>query len=278
MTAAVSAPTTVIESHESHESPSVTDDEFVKLPQRTMNLTVSNLDRTIGRLVSPNGECVVQTSIRPIEITNLDTIASISVDFSNSVCILSYSGALVRLYFYEDRWCLSTHNKVNAYQSYYNNDKSFGDIFLTSIQVPFEEFTSTLDESLIYTYIVRDSCNVHEDRVLFAGAYPLNRDVNEMTPPIFGIYAGPVNSVPRLCPSTHDELVSLIRVLNKHKVQGILVFFQDTVYKIFAPGYRVEKRRRSSYRYTTALPRTRATSYPSANVNRQYSGFYTHIV
>lgn len=205
----------------------------------TSILVVSNNDTTIGRLVdSETNDVVVNTSVRPVEIANLDAIKTLDIDFSSTVSILSYAGALVRVYYHADAWCISTHNKIDAFTSFWHHAQSFGEMFVTTVGCSVGEFAERagLNQDMIYTYIIRETVNPHEDRVMFAGAYPKGSDPTP-PPPVFDVESGVVAIVPRMYPRTTTELTAMVRVLNKHKIQGMLVFTPNTTYKIYAPGY-----------------------------------------
>jgi hypothetical protein len=205
-------------------------------------LKLSNAENTIGRLVDDLGNVVVNTSVIPKEVSNLDYIQELDVPFpldpTSGCCILSYTGALVRLYFYDGVWNLSTHNKIDAFQSYWNNDKSFGEIFVEHMG-DIDAFAERLDRKLVYTYIVREQINPHEQKVLFAGAYPLGSEQAQC--PRFDVDAATPYHVPRLFPTSIDELTAFVRVLNKHKIQGVLLFHHNEVHRIYAPGYRADR-------------------------------------
>lgn len=45
----------------------------------------------------------------------------------------SFEGALIRVFYFEGKWFLSTHRKLDAFRSKWSSSKSFGEIFVDSI-------------------------------------------------------------------------------------------------------------------------------------------------
>ena len=48
--------------------------------------------------------------------------------FSNS-----YEGAIIRVFYFKDKWFYSTHRKLDAFKSRWSSKETFGDTFLKSI-------------------------------------------------------------------------------------------------------------------------------------------------
>jgi hypothetical protein len=85
----------------------------------------------------------------------------------------SYEGALLRLFYFKNRWFLSTHKKLNAFKSKWGSTRSFGELFTLSLEKhlknnpDFENhlgegsdilsrFTEKLDKNKQYMFLVRN--------------------------------------------------------------------------------------------------------------------------
>jgi len=71
-------------------------------------------------------------------------------------------GTLLRVFFHK-KWYLSTHRKLDAFQSRWGSNESFGDIFLKCIGQTFENLTSLLNQFNVYFFLVR---NTKETRIV----------------------------------------------------------------------------------------------------------------
>lgn len=75
-------------------------------------------------------------------------------------------GTLVRLFYFENKWYLSTHKKLSAFQSRWSCRLSFGEIFIEYLREIYphseniySDFLKTLDTDKIYYFILRS--NIH---------------------------------------------------------------------------------------------------------------------
>jgi len=89
----------------------------------------------------------------------------------------SEEGALIRLFKFNNRWHISTHKKLDAFKSRWGCMESFGDMFIDALVYEtehgslkdiikvedtediFDAFTATLNPSLNYTFLVRNTIN-----------------------------------------------------------------------------------------------------------------------
>ena len=80
---------------------------------------------------------------------------------------LSKEGTTLRLYYYNNKWHLSTHRKLDAFKSYWGSNKSFGELFEktinTQLELTLEEFYNSLDKDYIYAFLLT---NNSENRVV----------------------------------------------------------------------------------------------------------------
>jgi hypothetical protein len=80
-------------------------------------------------------------------------------------------GTMVRLYFYKDKWYLSTHKKLCAFHSHWSCNQSFGEIFIDSLYSIygtehiniFDWFTGQLNKDEIYYFFLRSN---YQNRII----------------------------------------------------------------------------------------------------------------
>lgn len=96
----------------------------------------------------------------------------------NTKYYVAEEGFILRLFFFKNKWYLSTHKKLNAFDSYWSSSNSCGNIFIRSIESLnrkskkleyedimdlYDRFCNTLDKNFIYTFLVR---NTPESRIV----------------------------------------------------------------------------------------------------------------
>jgi len=99
----------------------------------------------------------------------------------NVVIFEAHEGALIRVFYYMDRWYISTHRKLDAFKSKWSSKKSFGTLFREALtqevsdneelrnNLPdietgtIERFQETLDKDKQYMFLVR---NNEENRIV----------------------------------------------------------------------------------------------------------------
>jgi hypothetical protein len=74
--------------------------------------------------------------------------------FSSYKFYKAYEGTIIRLLNYRDQWMITTHRKLDAFNSSWGNVKSFGDKFLSYLGQDFDTFTSTLNKDNQYLFII----------------------------------------------------------------------------------------------------------------------------
>lgn len=82
----------------------------------------------------------------------------------------SMEGCLLRVFWYKDRWYISTNKKLNAFKSRWASRKSFGDIFRDGLvqtnggdENVLEILLDQMDKNLVHLFLVRYN---HENRVV----------------------------------------------------------------------------------------------------------------
>jgi hypothetical protein len=93
----------------------------------------------------------------------------------------SYEGALIRMFYHNDKWYLTTHRKLNAFKSTWGGTESYGTSFKNAIRAEinnnqalkdacgntdgnfYDDFQTILDKSKQYTFLV---CNTETNRIV----------------------------------------------------------------------------------------------------------------
>lgn len=92
----------------------------------------------------------------------------------NWITFEAQEGCLLRLFKHNEKWYLSTHKKLNAFNSYWSSKTSFGELFTIalysligenelSLEECFDNFCKTLDEKYTWCFLLR---NTWENRVV----------------------------------------------------------------------------------------------------------------
>lgn len=161
-----------------------------------------------------------------IDETESELMSSVVEPFlsQENVRILeAYEGTLLRVYFYDNRWYISTCRKLDAFKSKWGSNKSFGEIFEDIVETPFEQFCkNVLDENKVYCYVIRTYnknrivCNGYEKPELFlVGTYD-NGDFDN-----FNFEKCNVPSVQDI--TTMDGLRARMEKIDPSKLQGVIL-------------------------------------------------------
>lgn len=117
--------------------------------------------------ITDNNNNIICPSLGYIYEYNIESIEEGKVKVINPEdWKLSYSveGTMLRLYFYNHEWYLSTHKKISAFQSRWSCKFSFGELFIHTLEEIFPEkenvyewFLSHLSKDNIYYFLLRSN-------------------------------------------------------------------------------------------------------------------------
>jgi hypothetical protein len=196
------------------------------------------------------------------EYNDFDDIEEIkkNVDFDQHTFYDSYEGALIRMFYFADKWFISTNRKLDAFRSKWASKESFGSFFKKALQYEFE-YNERLIEHVEYDPST-DSENVIEifqDKVLDKTKQYmfllLNNSENRIVcesptnPTLYhvGTFIDHklingddvfISHPRRLEFNNIDELLSYVTNLNYNKLQGIIAFNnENTQFKILNKDY-----------------------------------------
>lgn len=183
----------------------------------------------------------------------------------------SYEGTLLRLFYYHNKWRLSTNNKLNAYKSYWgrsykSKNESFGVIFNRCLleqettnnsyasrldfkkhQHPFDRLTSLLDKEKQYAFLVCSNAQTHmvctpkPNQMFYVGTFKDNK-----------LVSNDVLNLPEpetLTFNTEQEMVKYVDNTDYKQHQGVICYNEDgTQWKCMNRTYTTfEKLRGNTY-------------------------------
>jgi len=204
-----------------------------------------------------NGEKLVMKAFPYTLEYNCDETEMINtslVDFKNWNFYQSHEGALVRMFYFNNKWFLSTHKKLNAFKSKWSSGESFGTMFKNGLisqlndnekfksGLPdgvniLERFQSTLDVNKQYMFLIRNNndnrivCEApYKDTVYHVGTFVDGKlDLSDV-----GI------NIPyptKICFSNIEEMTEYVRNISYKNIQGIIGFNKESVIKILNHAY-----------------------------------------
>ena len=138
------------------------------------NIPENNEDSEYRGIIKHGDKTIVKTFPFTPEISidnNIDIISSNTLfnEIINSSfkTFTSYEGSLLRLFYYNDKWYLCTHKKLDASTSKWGSKLTYRDLFntcLNSINInTLEEYTEKLNKSLTYVFLIR---TFNENRIV----------------------------------------------------------------------------------------------------------------
>jgi hypothetical protein len=193
--------------------------------------------------------------------------------FNQSKIYKMYEGTVVRMFFWKHKWYLSTHKKLNAFDSKWGHSecKTFGEMFVNSLSDPlvnvattsddvldiFNNFCFQLDTSKTYVFLI-----VHDDLTSMIckrseetpSCFHIGEFDNRTHLLVEGNTSG-LPSLPQLSLNTVFDLIEYVRNLNHLEHPGVIIYFPNqTQMKIYNHKYRKAQELRGNqpdllYRY-----------------------------
>ena len=148
----------------------------------------------------------------------------------------SIEGCLIRLFYYNEKWYMSTHRKLDAFKCNWVDKTTYGSIFIACMNEKYEnfdldDFYSTLDISLIYTFLLSNNksnrivCDaVDKPTIYFTGVFKKNSSIPNMKYDL--VYRDiPISKPTRIIFDNYEQLCDYIENdINYKKLQGIIVY------------------------------------------------------
>lgn len=172
-----------------------------------------------------------------------DRISDVFTDLKEWTFYEAHEGALIRMFYFNEKWYVSTHRKLNAFRSKWACRESFGTSFKTALiseeknnekfasTLPagdniLERFQTTLDTSKQYMFLVRNNennrivCDSTEHPTLFHvgtfvdGKLTMEDDIN-------------IPYSVKLKFQTVEEMLESVSKMSYRNIQGIIGFTSD---------------------------------------------------
>jgi hypothetical protein len=157
----------------------------------------------------------------------------------------SIEGTLLRMFCHQKKWYLSTNKKLDAFQSFWSSETSFGEKFYNTIlsqNIDIGAFEASLNPSLIHIFLLsttqdnRIVCRPQPDVPRIVWVCSLDKDGRSQPNPLLEtMFPKPaklsISTVPRLIEETQE--------LDPYRYQGLILFHQreNRQIKILNPVY-----------------------------------------
>jgi hypothetical protein len=198
------------------------------------------------------------------EYTEKDNKEQIDALLNNNICSMydSFEGSLLRMFYYKNRWYLSTNRKLDASRSKWSSKTSFGEFFNkallyefhasqtfrnalgcteTTENVDFEyvmdKFLNILDQEKQYMFLL---LNNHENRIVCQYDHPKFLHVGTFIGELLSLnYENIGLDYPKHHSFTNiEEMYEYVRRVDYRLLQGIIVFAPNNKqYKIWNQTY-----------------------------------------
>lgn len=207
-------------------------------------------------VVFHDDELVMKAFPYTSEYSTMDTknLETISENFKDYVFFDSHEGALIRMFYFNNRWFVSTHRKLNAFQSKWASREYFGTLFKKAVAAEIENNTSfkkslpdgdnvlarlqsVLDTEKQYMFLVR---NNKDNRIVC-------REPDRPTVYHVGTFVdGKLNlddEIPHFPkPAKHsflniDEVVHYVNNVDIRNLQGVICISDRYSFKVLHPDY-----------------------------------------
>lgn len=206
------------------------DDGFLQIYSYSYcgNNSQSDLKQCRG-LIFNNDELVVGSLGFTDEYTVSDKDLVSSLPFSDYTFFSSEEGTLIRIFYCNKKWYVSTHRKLDAFKSRWGSSTSFGDIFTEYIHDygydSVDDLTSKLDVNHVYFFLIRNNNETKivsdpstENRVYFAGCLLNGQEFS------FSVSNLSIPSQNKLSFSSWDDVYKYVESSDPKKSQGVIGF------------------------------------------------------
>lgn len=206
----------------------------------------STQDDQVQGIISIENKFIVPGTPVPREIMVYDDEMD-TINLDNYVVIPALEGTIIRVFFYNDRWFVSTNKKLDASKSHWGSDKSFGHIFLENVFNSDSTIFSILDQNKIYLFFLKTDINTKivcnqtdENIVSLFGVYDkIDSEIPSVQMP--EILHDPANILQFKTIYDARVYVNLSEEKNITK-QGLILFSKDSenphIIKILDPKYK----------------------------------------
>ena len=208
-----------------------------------------------------SGDNIVSSSfgyIDELDVTkNKEEIIKRMHSFNQCKIYKMYEGTVVRMFYWRHRWYLSTHKKLNAFDSRWGKSgcKTFGEMFVDALcddrvnfkpQNPdiwdiYNNFCYSLDTNKTYVFLILHDGNTRMVCDNDNSVLPLYHigEFDNVTHLLVEGNTSNIPSLPRLYFNSPEEIVEYVKNMCPFKNQGLIVYFPNqTQLKIFNSEYK----------------------------------------
>ena len=216
----------------------------------------------ISRGIVFSGDILVMKSFPfTYDYTEKENHEEIHALLHNNICSIydSFEGALLRMFFFNNKWYLSTNRKLDAYKSRWASRTTFGELFHQALQYEFitneifrknlggeagggdddimNRFLNILNTRKQYMFLL---LNNHENRIVCRYDHPKFLHVGTF---MDGNLSLQHENIGLDYPKQHlfesiDEMYRYVNTLDWNLLQGLIIFGQNNKqYKILNPTY-----------------------------------------
>jgi hypothetical protein len=179
------------------------------------------------------------------------------IDLSKYKIFKSFEGCLLRLYFFEDKWYLSTNRKINAFNSRWSSSISFGKEFLNAlyneylfnedfklkfdsktinIENIFSSFTELLDKNHQYVFLLLN--NTQNRIVCKTPSRPTIYHVGTFIDYVLNFdYTINIPFPEQVEIDSLESLKDYVNKVNIFEIQGLILINSDSVIKVYNDKY-----------------------------------------
>jgi hypothetical protein len=203
--------------------------------------TCDDMHKKSRGIVFNNDNFLVSSNGWTPEFTNdnLEEMRTCFTSDTNPVIFNSEEGCLLRVFYFEDKWYLITHKKLNAFNSRWVSENSWGDMFvdgLKTLNKTLDSFYESLDKDRVYWFIVRYNkdnrmvCQAPEVPTIYHVGTVFN---NTLT---FDIDIG-IPYPQKHNFTTVEEMVEYVEKKGFDSIQGLMVFMKNSSFKLYNTEY-----------------------------------------
>lgn len=225
--------------------------------------TDSELIKSCRGVVFKGNQVVMKGFPYTYELNEEDNVPEIrnKIDMENCSFYDSHEGSVIRMFYFNGKWYLSTNRKLDAFRSKWASKDSFGSFFKKALQYEFENNEKLIEKIGEYNKetdidnvinIFADKCLNQNNQYMFL---LLNNKENRIvcnpseTPTIFHVGTfinGNLSMNENVCiqyPQRHyfktiEELLGYVYNIDYKKLQGVIVFAPNNLQiKVFNKDY-----------------------------------------
>jgi len=142
-----------------------------------------------------------------------------------------YEGTLIRLYYHNEKWNLSTKNCIDAYSSRWGSNMSHGEMFQECVDSSFLTHLDILDKSLCYSFILihpenrrcisyKDKTLIHIQTIDLKTMKEVDIDIGSS---IGGIHKSEKNIVKLTSTNTYESLINTLETKIITSLEGFIL-------------------------------------------------------